>query len=177
MRRAAGLRWWTGLALLGCCVALAGLAHLAISGYWSGLLQLGAATVTGIPHAAANGLLLWWFGRTLRKGSEPLVTRVARRVHGTLSAPIVSYTRKVTIAWCGFFTAQIAVSAVLFLHAPLEVWSLFVNVLNLPLVILMFAGEYLVRVISHPEHPRASISAMLRAFARTDPASTDAKAS
>ena len=175
MRRAAGPWWWTGLALLG-CVAVAGLAHLAISGYWNGSLQWGAAMATGLPHAAANGLLLWWFGRTLRDGSEPLVTRVARRVHGSLPAPIVSYTRKVTIAWCAFFAVQIAVSAVLFLLAPLETWSLFVNVLNLPLVVLMFSGEYLVRVTSHPEHPRASLAATVRAFTKADPVSTNAKA-
>ena len=177
MGRTAGSSWWwPALALLG-CVAIAGLAHLAISGYWSGSPRWGVAAATGLPHAAANGLLLWWFARTLRDGSEPLITRVARRVHGTLSTPIVSYTRKVTIAWCAFFAGQIAVSAVLFLLAPLETWSLFVNVLNLPLVVLMFAGEYLVRVTSHPEHPRASIAATLRAFAKAEPVSTDAKAS
>jgi uncharacterized membrane protein len=134
------------------------------------------AAAAGVPHAAAYGLLLWWFGRTLRSGREPLVTRVARRVHGTLSVPIASYTRQVTIAWCAFFAAQIAVSAALFLFTSLETWSLFVNVLNLPLLVLMFAGEYLVRIVRHPDHPRASIGSTLRAFAKDHSVSAGAKA-
>lgn len=127
--------------------------------------HLGMVAAYGVPHAAANGFLLWWFGRTLRDGAEPLITRVARRVHGTLQPAIEAYTRQVTIAWCVFFAAQVTVSLALFLFAPLETWSLFVNVLNFPLVVLMFAGEYLARVVLHPDHPRASIASMLRAFA------------
>ena len=138
--------------------------------------NLGMAAAYGVPHAAANGFLLWWFGRTLRDGSEPIVTRVARRVHGTLKPGIEAYTRRVTIAWCVFFAVQIAVSLALFLFAPLEIWSVFVNVLNLPLVVLMFAGEYLMRVVFHPDHPRASVASMLRAFTKSDSVSAGAKA-
>ena len=166
MRGSAGA-WWSGLALLG-FVICAGFAHLAISSDGNGLLQWGAAAASGLPHAAANGLLLAWFASTLRPGSEPLVTRVARCVHGTLKPEIESYTRSVTIAWCVFFTAQLVVSLVLFLLAPLETWSLFVNVLNAPLVVLMFAGEYLVRIVRHPDHPRASIASTLKAIAKQD---------
>lgn len=138
--------------------------------------NLGLAAAYGMPHAAANGFLLWWFGRTLRDGAEPLITRVARRVHGTLKPAIVLYTRRVTIAWCAFFAAQIAGSGILFLFASLETWSLFVNVLNLPALVLMFAGEYVVRALSHPEHPRASLSATLRAFMKGESVSAGAKA-
>lgn len=167
MRRAAG-PWWSGLVLLG-CLGIAFFAHWVISADWGGLPLWGMAAASGIPHAAAYLFLLWWFGRTLRTGSEPLVTRVARRVHGAIAPAIEAYARRVTIAWCAFFAAQIAVSLGLFLLAPLETWSIFVNVLNLPLVALMFAGEYLLRGVLHPEHPRASVASMLRAFAQ-DPA-------
>ena len=138
--------------------------------------NLGMAAAYGLPHAAAYGFLLWWFGRTLRAGSEPLIARVARRVHGPLAPGIESYIRQVTIAWCAFFAAQIAVSLGLFLFAPLEAWSMFVNVLNAPLVALMFAGEYLVRIVRHPDHPRASITTILRAFSKDDSVSAGAKA-
>ena len=174
MRGAAG-PWQSGLVLLA-CAALAGLAHLAISGEGSRTLEWSVAAASGLPHAGVCALLLWWFGRTLRGGREPLITGVARRVHGTLSAPIEAYTRQVTVAWCVFFAAQIAISATLFLVAPLEAWSLFVNVLNFPLIVLMFAGEYLVRTLLHPEHPRASIVATLRAFISADPPSRGARA-
>lgn len=162
MRRAAG-PWWIGLALLG-CLSCTWLAHLAIRGEGNAMLQWSAAAVSGLPHAAAYGFLLWWFGRTLRNGREPLVTRFALRVHGTLMPKMHTYTRQVTVAWCVFFAAQLAISLTLFVLAPLEIWSMFV-MFNLPLVILMFAGEYLVRVLRHPDHPRASVGSMLRAFA------------
>jgi uncharacterized membrane protein len=106
------------------------------------------------------------FGRTLLQGREPLITGVARRVHGVLTPEIAAYTRRVTQAWCGFFAAQIVVSGLLFAFAPLEIWSLFVGVLNFPLVALMFCGEYLYRVMRYPDHPRTSIANAVRAFSK-----------
>ena len=60
--------------------------------------------------------------------------------------------------------------------APFEVWSMFVNLLNLPLLVLMFVGDYLYRAIRFPDHPRASIARVLRAFAEvtSDPEGTKA---
>src|SRR6185436_6251882 len=46
--------------------------------------------------------LMWLFGRTLLPGREPLVTFIARLVHGPLPAPIMRYTRNVTRAWTAF---------------------------------------------------------------------------
>lgn len=125
----------------------------------------GLAAAYGIPHAVIYASLLWLFGHTLRHGVEPLVTRLARRVHGTLPPAMAAYTRRVTVAWCIFFTAQLAVSALLFSFASLSIWSLFVNVLNLPLLALMFAGEYVYRSLRHREFPHASFLDGIRAFA------------
>jgi hypothetical protein len=125
----------------------------------------GAAAVSGITHAAAFLGLLCFFGRTLLAGKEALITRLARSVHGTLPPEIAAFTRRVTIAWCVFFASQILFSALLLAFAPFEYWSLFVNVLNLPLLILMFVGDHLYRAIRFPDYPRASIARILRAFA------------
>lgn len=127
---------------------------------------LGLAFLYGAPHAAAYLALLWLFGRTLRRGRDPLVSRVARRVHGALAPEMEAYTRGVTLAWCVFFAGQVIVSALLFAFASLEAWSLFVNVLNFPLLALMFGSEYLYRVLHYPDHPRTTLPGMLRAFAR-----------
>jgi uncharacterized membrane protein len=102
----------------------------------------------------------------LRRGREPFVSRLSRRVHGTLAPQMEAYTRGVTLAWCMFFAGQVTVSLLLLAFAPLEAWSLFVNVLNVPLLVLMFGAEYLYRVTRYPDHPRTTIPGMLRAFAK-----------
>lgn len=127
--------------------------------------SLGAAAVSGITHAAAFLALLWFFGRTLLGGREALITRLARSVHGALPPEIAAFTRRVTIAWCVFFASQVLLSALLLAFAPFEAWSLFVNVLNLPLLVLMFVGDHLYRAVRFPDYPRPSIARILRAFA------------
>jgi len=126
--------------------------------------RLGLAAAYGIPHIAIYLSLLWLFGRTLARGREPLITGFARRVHGTLPPEMETYTRRLTRAWCVFFLMQAATSAALLTWATLDTWSLFVNVLNLPLVVLMFALEYLYRVTRHREFPHASIMKGIQMF-------------
>ncbi len=117
-----------------------------------------------LPHLAIYLVLLAWFGGTLRPGREPLVTYMARHVHETMSVELLAYTRRVTVAWCVFFLAMALTSTVLFFWAPVETWSLFANLLNLPLVIAMFLAEYLWRLLWHPDLSRATIPMMIRAF-------------
>lgn len=127
--------------------------------------QLGLPAMTALTHAGINLLMLWVFGRTLRQGREPLVTGFARKVHGTLPPYIEAYTRRVTLMWCVFFMSQIGVSSALFAFASLDVWSLFVNMLSLPLVVLMFVVEYVYRVIRYPAYEHASILKGIQMFA------------
>lgn len=124
----------------------------------------GLVAFNGISHAAAYLFLLWYFGRTLAAGAEPLITRFARKVHGGLLPVMETYTRRLTVAWCAFFAAQLLVSALLYLFTSLETWSTFVNLLNLPLLLLMFVGEWAYRVLRHPDHPRVTIEEAVRAF-------------
>lgn len=126
--------------------------------------RLGLAAVSGMSHAAAYLLLLWYFGRTLGRGRESLITRLARSVHGTLPPAMELFTRKMTIAWCVFFASQLIVSALLFAFAPLNAWSLFINLLNLPLLAIMFLGQMVYRRVRHPDYPRASIWQAIEAF-------------
>jgi uncharacterized membrane protein len=109
--------------------------------------------------------LLWLFARTLRQGREPLVTGIARRVRGgTLPPEVVGYTRRATQAWCIFFACMATASTALFVFAPLPVWSLFANLLNLPLVAMMFLAEYCVRIMCLPHLQHSPITAAARAF-------------
>ena len=135
----------------------------------------GLAAAYGISHAVIYWSLLWFFGQTLRHGKEPLVTRFARHVHGTLPPAMATYTRRVTYAWCIFFAMQIAGSALLFKFASLNAWSLFINVLNFPLLALMFIGEYACRTVRHPEFPHASLLDGIRAFSNDSARAVGAK--
>ena len=134
----------------------------------------GLATAYGIPHAVIYLSLLWLFGQTLWRGKEPLVTRLARRVHGVLPPELAAYTRRVTWAWCIFFAAQIIVSALLFRFASLNAWSLFINVLNFPLLALMFIIEYAYRAMRHRGFPHSSLFDGIRAFSNDAARSTGA---
>lgn len=138
--------------------------------------SLGAAAVSGLTHAAAYLILLWYFGRTLRGGDKSLITRLALSVHGSLPPDMMAYTRRVTLAWCTFFASQVLVSALLLAFASFETWSMFVNLLNLPLLGLMFIGDHLYRALRFPDHPRASIPRILRAFAEVTSGSDGSKA-
>ena len=128
--------------------------------------QLGLAAVSGISHATAYLFLLWYFGGTLAPGREPIITRFARRVHGALPPVMERFTRRLTIVWCGFFAAQLTASGLLFAFAPLNAWSLFVNMLNLPLLALMFAGQSVYRRLRYPDFPRASMWQAIEAFTK-----------
>jgi len=157
MRRTAS-RSWKALAIL-LFLGFEVVAHFALRD------SLGVAAVSGLIHATVNLFLLWYFARTLHAGEQALITRLARRVHGFLPPEMEAYTRRVTVAWCVFFAGQVAVSLLLLAFAPLQIWSTFVNLINLPLIALMFAGEYLYRRLRFPHHPRASIARILRAYA------------
>lgn len=147
------LVWLTALAAAGVVVYLA-----------ENQDRLGLAAVSGISHAAAYLFLLWYFGRTLARDGEPLITRFARRVHGALPEGMEGFTRRLTIAWCVFFAAQLIASVLLLAIAPIAAWSLFINLFNVPLVALMFVGQWVYRRVRYPDCPRASLWQAIEAF-------------
>jgi uncharacterized membrane protein len=155
---ARGSIWVKGLS-----IAAAGLGLALIWAYvpWK---DFAAAPV--IPHALAYATLLYCFGWSLLPGREAVLTRAAVFIRGPLPHELYLYTRRVTRAWCIFFAAQLVGSAVLFIWAPLEVWSFFVNVLNLPLVLVMFGGEYAYRLVRFPDYRHDSFSDMMRVFTK-----------
>jgi uncharacterized membrane protein len=113
-------------------------------------------------------IMAFTFGRSLLKGRVPLCTQFADKVHGPLSALELSYTRNVTVAWVIFFLLNMAVTFVLFEFAPLRIWSLFVNFLSLPLILLMFVAEYAVRRCVLPG-PRSGLIATMRVYFANPP--------
>jgi uncharacterized membrane protein len=173
MRRVIGWSWKVLIVLA--CVAFQYLVHASVSSAQSGQFLPGLAAVSGISHAAAYLFLLWYFARTLARGREPLVTRIARSVHGPLQPGMELFTRQVTIAWCVFCATQLIASALLLAFAPLSAWSLFINLLNLPLLAAMFVGQLVYRAIRHPDFPRASVLQAIRAFTKDASRSSSAE--
>jgi uncharacterized membrane protein len=117
-----------------------------------------------LEHAGTELALAFTFARTLRAGSVPLCTRLARIVHGSLSPALERYTRQVTRAWVWFFGLMAALSTLLFHAAPLEVWSVFSNFVTAPLIALMFIVEYAVRRRLHPDADHAGILDGIRLY-------------
>ena len=132
---------------------------------WGGgrLLGHGIAAAAGLSHVAVFGGLLTVFALTLLPGQTPLATRFARRLDPGFHSGMEDYTRAVTLAWCLFFAGQILASALLLLLAPTQVWSWFINVLDLPLVAFMFGAEYGVRRLRFREHRHVPLPTLVRA--------------
>ena len=126
--------------------------------------------IFGLPHLVTNLFLLWFFARTLKDGSEPLITSIARNVHGPMAPEIELYTRRVTYAWTLFFALQVAISIGLYAFASLDAWSMFINILNSPLIVLMFLAEYSYRILRYPDR-RGSVFSGLGSFLQEKSAS------
>lgn len=109
--------------------------------------------------------LLMTFGQTLLPKRKPLCVHFAEIINGgVLPAEHESYARKVTVAWVLFFAIIIIISTLLFFLAPLAIWSFFVNFLTLPLVGLMFAGEFLFRQRLLTDLPTGHVTDAVRAY-------------
>ncbi|MDB5804361.1 MAG: hypothetical protein JWN73_1683 [Betaproteobacteria bacterium] len=155
--------WWAATRPRHRTVAVIALAVATATLFWVDVRGFGDIAY-GIPHAVVYLSLAWIFGHTLLPGHEPLITGLAKRVHGELPPEIVEHTRYVTWAWALFCVGQVGLSALLYAFVGIDAWSLFITVLNVPLLGLMFVLEYAVRVLRFPDHPQASIAQAIRAF-------------
>jgi uncharacterized membrane protein len=124
--------------------------------------------LSGLTHAVLYTSLLTIFALSLRRGQEPMVTRFARRIHGEVPGEVAMHGRHATIAWCMFFAGQLLVSATLISLASRNTWSLFVNVLDWPLLLTMFVFDYLWRRLRFPHRRHVGVVTTLRTFARRD---------
>jgi uncharacterized membrane protein len=139
---AVSLAWRSAHRWLWLALCLAGAAGLASMGDW---LRLHYQWLFFLEHAGVQSLLCIAFGRTLAPGQTPLVSRFAAVVHGPLTPALQRYTRGVTWAWTLYFGLMASLSVLLFAFAPMAWWSGFANLLGLPLMALMFGGDYLAR--------------------------------
>ncbi len=147
---------------------LAGGGNLAMLGaivwLWPTLRQ-NVALVFFIQHLGTNLALATLFGRSLLGGGEALITQLAKAVHhGEISERKRRYTRQATLAWTLFFLGNALVSAMLWLFSPQSAWSVFANLLSMPLLACMFVAEHVWRSVALPPDERPSIADVVRAY-------------
>lgn len=130
-----------------------------------------ARTVLGALPVLINAGLCWIFGRTLRRGHEPLVTRVARVVEGAdrLQIPgVAGYTRAVTLYWSVLTGAQaVALSVCWMLQlqrgAAAPAWThAWLHVGGYVLPLLAMGAEYAWRRWRFRRHPHLPAATFLR---------------
>ena len=169
---------------------------------WAWLLLAAVAVVlwrlAHSPHAllplllvpvAFIALVAWTFGRTLRAGRTPLVTRMMLALERDPAMPIdprqLGYTRRLTLVWsatlgllalANLVLALVAVPrgllASIGVAAPFVVtetqWSWFANLLNYGLIGGLFVGEFALRKRVFPGRYR-SFAHFLRQLAALGP--------
>ena len=150
-------------------IVMLGALALLCAALWAGwsALEQHFGLVYWLQNAGMQLILFMTFGRTLVAGRKPLCTRFAEAVHAPLTPQHEIYARQVTVAWTAFFAAMALTSTLLFFLTPLATWSVFANLLTLPLVAMMFIAEYGVRKRALPDLQQTHILDAVRAFRNT----------
>jgi uncharacterized membrane protein len=156
---------WTHLWV---ALAAATAAAMLLRHFWP-VLEKNFSVVYLLQEAGFYSLMSLSFGQSLLGHRQALCTLLADKVHGPLTPQEVLYTRRVTAAWALFFALITAVTLWLFAFVPLRTWSLFANFCVLPLIALMFVGEYAIRRRALPQVPRRGILAAVRVYFASSP--------
>jgi uncharacterized membrane protein len=98
-----------------------------------------------IPPLAAFAFMAYFFGRTLRPGSEPLINRIARKEHPDLPDDMARHARWLTGVWATCFVFMFLVALVLAPVLTFESWSRWVQLMGYAMPGALFLGEYVYR--------------------------------
>ena len=145
--------------VIGCVLAAAVLAFMVVA-----RVDVGINRLYVLQHAAIHAVLAWTFAMTLRRGSTPLITQMAERIHDDFSPAMRAYTRELTRVWVLYFLAMIAVSLAIYALAPWTWWSVFCNLVTPVAGITLFVGEHHLRYVRHPEFERVTLAQVVRAY-------------
>ena len=134
-----------GLLLAGLCI------------YFSGSMQF---LIYAPPLTAFTFMALFFF-RTLRSGSEALITQVARKEHPDLPTDMQQYTRVLTWIWSLTFLSMLVVALILLPLLPVDTWSLVVHGMGYVAPAALFLVEYLYRHARFPNRPHSSLPILI----------------
>lgn len=102
-----------------------------------------------------------WFASSLR--TQPLITKVARRVHALTPAMEV-YTFKLTRAWSLYFLTMALLSLLVHTLAGFKSWAFFTLAISPISLLAFFIIEHLLRYHWHPEFERATMAQAIRSW-------------
>lgn len=163
----------------------------ATAGLWA--IHTGDAPILMLlaPPALFAALISWFFGRSLRPGRVPVITRIVAAMEGcdadALEPRLLRYTIRLTLAWSVLLAllavadAGLAVIAVpdgvlaRLGHAPVvsvsqRTWSWFANLLDYGILAAFMAGEYVLRQRLFPDPPYRNFFDFLRRMGQLGPA-------
>jgi len=158
-----GLSWLAVTALVAMnVIGLLALRHARSSaGLWAGYLLLagfgimnllsGTHSALFVPPVLIHLALAGYFAASLRVGQTPLIERIMRMELAGLPFPssLQAYARHLTVFWTAYFVGAAVVSVALALAAPLETWSLYVNVINFAIMAALIAAQHLYRLFRY----------------------------
>jgi uncharacterized membrane protein len=98
-----------------------------------------------LPPVLILSFFIFTFAKTLLPGQEALLTKIARVIFHDDGPETAIYTRQVTWLWACFLALLLVQTIAISLFAPIEVWSLFTNILNYVFMGLLFIIEYIYR--------------------------------
>ncbi len=143
------------------------------------------------PPVVFIAAVAWLFGRSLRRGRVPLVTRIVDGLYAQAAMPTTPelhrYTRRLTSAWAAMLSVLALANLLLALcavpsgvlaqlgHRPPwavtdEEWSLFANLLNYGILGGFFVAEYLYRKRVFPHRPYRNAVQFIQQMGRLGPA-------
>lgn len=166
------------------------LALATLAGLWALWQSPYAMLVLAAPPVVFTGWIAWFFGRSLRRGRTPLITRIVEGLYRQAGVPLTPaqyrYTRRLTLAWalllCGLALVNLVlglcaepsgVLAQLGVASPLPISdaraSLFANLLAYGVVGGFFVGEYCLRARWFPQRPYRNLPDFIRQMVRLGP--------
>lgn len=113
------------------------------------------------PPLVAFAFMALFFYRTLRPGSEALITRVARMEHPDLPTDLVRYTRRLTWLWSCCFLLLLVLSLLLAPFLTLDSWSRWVQGFGYVLPGTLFLGEYAFRRYRFRQRKHATLPTLI----------------
>jgi uncharacterized membrane protein len=114
-----------------------------------------------LPPLAAFAFMALFFGRTLRAGSQPFISRIARKERPELPADTARYTRRLTGVWCACFATLFLVALGLAPLLPFEAWSRWVQGLGYLVPGALFLGEHAYRRHRFPHRTHGSVAVLI----------------